>query len=60
MIHEGDFKIQHLVTHSGLSVEIIEETLFDDIDPYRQSFMNINTPADLELARKTSSHSSLP
>jgi len=34
--------------------------LFDDIDPHRQSFMNINTPADLEFARKTSSHSSLP
>jgi molybdopterin-guanine dinucleotide biosynthesis protein A len=60
MIHEGDLKLQHLVTHSGLSVEIIEESLFDDIDPYRESFMNINTPADLEFFRKTSSHSSLP
>jgi len=60
MIQEGDLKIQNLVSQSGLTVEIIEETLFDDIDPYRQSFMNINTPADLEFARKTSSHSSLP
>jgi molybdopterin-guanine dinucleotide biosynthesis protein A len=60
MIHEGDLKLQHLVTHSGLSVEIIEESLFDDIDPYRESFMNINTPADLEFFRKTSSHSSIP
>jgi molybdopterin-guanine dinucleotide biosynthesis protein A len=60
MIQEGDLKIQNLISRSGLTVKIIEETLFDDIDPYRQSFMNINTPADLEFARKTSSHSSLP
>ena len=60
MIQEGDLKIQNLVAKPGLKVEIIQETLFDDIDPHRQSFMNINTPADLEFARKTSSHSSLP
>jgi molybdopterin-guanine dinucleotide biosynthesis protein A len=60
MIQKGDLKIQNLVAQPGLSVEIIQETLFDDIDPHRQSFMNINTPADLEFARKTSSHSSLP
>jgi len=60
MIQEGDLKIQNLVTQPGLTVEIIQETLFDDIDPHRQSFMNINTPADLEFARKTSSHSSRP
>ena len=56
MIQKGDLKIQNLVTQPGLNVKIIEETLFDDIDPYRKSFMNINTPADLEFARKTSSH----
>ena len=60
MIQEGDLKIQNLVAQPGLTVEIIQETLFDDIDPHRQSFMNINTPADLEFARKTSSHSSRP
>ena len=60
MIQEGDLKIQNLVSRSGLTVKIFEESLFDDIDPYRQSFMNINTPADLEFARKTSSHSSHP
>ena len=54
MIQKGDLKIQNLVTQPGLTVKIIEETLFDDIDPYRKSFMNINTPADLEFARKTS------
>ena len=60
MIHEGDLKLQNLVSRSDLTVKIIEETLFDDIDPSRLSFNNINTPADLEFARKRSSHSSLP
>ena len=54
MIQKRDLKIQNLVTQPGLTVKIIEETLFDDIDPYRKSFININTPADLEFARKTS------
>ena len=56
MIQEGDLKIQNLISQPGLRVELIQETLFDDIDPYRQSFMNINSPADLEFARKYSSH----
>jgi len=56
MIQKEDLKIQNLVTHSDLAVEILKESLFDDIDPYRRSFMNINTPADLEFARKTFSH----
>ena len=59
MIYEGDLKIQNLLNRSELSVEIIQESLFDDIDPHRQSFMNINTPADLEFARKMSSRHSL-
>jgi len=60
MIHEGDLKIQNLISRSGLTVNIIEESLFDDIDPSRLSFNNINTPADLEFARKRFSQSSLP
>ena len=55
MIQIEDLKIQNLVAHSSLKVGIIEESVFDDIDPYRWSFMNINTPADLEFARKTCS-----
>jgi molybdopterin-guanine dinucleotide biosynthesis protein A len=60
MIHEGDLKIQNLVSCSDLTVKIVEETLFDDIDPFRLSFGNINTPADLEFARKRSSQSFPP
>lgn len=59
MIYEGDLKIQNLLKRSDVSVEIIQESLFEEIDPHRQSFMNINTPADLELAQKMSSHHSL-
>ena len=55
MIQKEDLKIQNLVAHSSLKVNIIEESVFDDIDPYRRSFMNINTPADLEFSRKTDS-----
>ena len=58
MIHEGDLKIQNLITRPGLTVKIVEESVFDDIDPSRLSFNNINTPADLEFARKRFSHSS--
>jgi len=60
MIHEGDLKIQNLVSCSDLTVKIVEEALFDDIDPFRLSFGNINTPADLEFARKRSSQSFPP
>jgi len=56
MIQKDDLKIQNVVTHSDLTIQILGESLFDDIDPYRRSFMNINTPADLEFARKMSSH----
>ena len=53
MIQDDELKIQNLVNYSELHVEVMEESMFDDIDPFRQSFMNINTPADLEFARKT-------
>ena len=58
MIQEGDLKIQNLFSRSGLTIHNIEESLFDDIDPFRLSFNNINTPADLEFARKRASQSS--
>jgi len=53
MISNNELKIQHLINHSSLSVQILEEKLFDHFDPQRLSFMNINTPADFEFARKT-------
>ena len=55
MIHEGNLRIQSLAFHSSLSVQIIDEAMFQDIDPYGYSFLNINTPSDLEFARKAAS-----
>jgi molybdenum cofactor guanylyltransferase len=55
MIHEGNLRIQSLAFHSSLSVQIIDEVMFKDIDPYCYSFLNINTPSDLEFARKAAS-----
>ena len=52
MIHEDDLKIQHLFSKQGFTLRSIEEEFFDDIDPHRLSCMNINTPADLEFAKK--------
>ena len=52
MIHREDLRIQNLTLEEQLSVNILEESCFDHIDPNRKSFLNINTPADLEFARK--------
>ena len=59
MIHDGDLKIQNLLTHSDLSIDILDESIFHNIDPYGKTFMNINTPADFEFARKISLDPSL-
>lgn len=56
MIHDGNLRIQSLVKDPSLSVQIVEESLFDDIDPHGYSFLNINTPSDYEFARKAASH----
>ena len=56
MIQEGNLRIQSLIQDPTLSIQIVEETLFVDIDPHGYSFLNINTPADYEFARKAASH----
>jgi molybdenum cofactor guanylyltransferase len=56
MIQEGNLRIQSLIQDPSLSVRIVEEPLFDDIDPHGYSFLNINTPADYEFARKAGPH----
>jgi len=53
MIAQNDLKIQHLINDPSLSVHFLDEKLFHDVDPQHLSFMNINTPADFEFARKT-------
>ena len=56
MIQEGNLRIQSLIQEPSLSIQIVEETFFDDIDPFGYSFLNINTPADYEFARKAAAH----
>ncbi|MDT3777965.1 molybdenum cofactor guanylyltransferase [Nitrospira sp. MA-1] len=56
MIQDGNLRIHSLIQDSSLSVQIVEESLFDDIDPHGYSFLNINTPFDFEFARKAASH----
>lgn len=56
MIKEGNLRIQSLIQDPTLSIQIVEETFFNDIDPHGYSFLNINTPADYEFARKAASH----
>ncbi len=55
MLEQGDLKIQNLFSYPELRMDVMKESLFDDIDQCRQSFNNINTPADLEFARKRAS-----
>ena len=59
-IHEGDLKIQSLAAHPSLAIEILDESFFHEIDPYGKTFLNINTPADFDYARKISLDSSRP
>lgn len=56
MIQNGNLRIQDLIQDPSLSVKIVEESLFEDIDPHGYSFLNINTPSDYEFARKAASH----
>jgi molybdenum cofactor guanylyltransferase len=45
-------KVQALAEAPGLIVRLVSEKDFLDVDPQLLSFFNINTPADLEFARK--------
>lgn len=45
-------RVQGLVEVPGLTVKLVPEKDFLDVDPQLLSFFNINTPADLEFARK--------
>lgn len=56
MIRNGNLRIHSLVQDPALSIQIVEESLFNDIDPHGYSFLNINTPSDYEFSRKTVSH----
>lgn len=52
MARSGHLKLQDLCREPGLSVRLVSEEDLRGVDPQFLSFMNINTPADLEFARK--------
>ena len=47
-----NLKVQDLCQASGLSARLVSEDEIRGIDPQFLSFLNVNTPADLEFARK--------
>jgi molybdopterin-guanine dinucleotide biosynthesis protein A len=51
MLKAHDLKIQKIVRHPTLQVRFITETELSGIDPDGRSFLNVNTPSDLEAAR---------
>ena len=51
MILGRQLKIQELVSHASLRVQYITEADLLTIDPSGRSFHNVNTPADLDVAR---------
>jgi molybdopterin-guanine dinucleotide biosynthesis protein A len=52
MAKAQQLKVQALAEIPGLTVKVVPEKDFLDVDPHLLSFFNINTPADLEFARK--------
>jgi molybdenum cofactor guanylyltransferase len=52
MAKAQQLKVQGLTEVPGLTVRLVSEKDFLDVDPQLLSFFNINTPADLEFARK--------
>lgn len=51
MILVRQLKIQEMVSHAALRVRYVTEADLLTIDPSGRSFQNVNTPADLEVAR---------
>jgi molybdopterin-guanine dinucleotide biosynthesis protein A len=52
MARAKNLTVQELSKEPDLSVRLIIENELQDLDPRFLSFLNINTPADLEFARK--------
>ncbi len=51
MLHARHLKIQHLATHPSLRTRFVTESELRKIDHEGLSFINVNTPADLDAAR---------
>jgi molybdopterin-guanine dinucleotide biosynthesis protein A len=51
MLHARQLKIQDLATHQSLHTRLVAESELRKIDYEGLSFINVNTPADLDAAR---------
>jgi molybdenum cofactor guanylyltransferase len=52
MVKEENLRLQELLNDPSLRVRMVPESNILPLDPHLLSFMNLNSPADLELARK--------
>ena len=52
MMRTDQLSMQKLALCSELNVKVVEQSYIADLDQNFLSFMNINTPADLEMANK--------
>jgi molybdenum cofactor guanylyltransferase len=52
MVRTHHLKIQDIVANPSLKVRLIKGGELSRIDPEGRSFLNVNTPADLDAARK--------
>lgn len=51
MLHARQLKIQYLATHPSLHTRLVSDSELRMIDHEGLSFINVNTPADLDAAR---------
>lgn len=52
MIDARDLRLQNITDKRGLTVHRITESEIKNLDPQCLSFLNLNSPADVELAKK--------
>ena len=52
MIDARDLRLQNIADKQGLTVHRISESEITGLDPQLLSFLNLNSPADVELANK--------
>jgi molybdopterin-guanine dinucleotide biosynthesis protein A len=60
MIDAGQFTIQEVARSEHLAIRLVPEDDLRRIDPRLLSFLNLNTPADLEFARKLAAQHRTP
>ena len=51
MVRTGRLKVQDCIGHPSIKVRVVEYDELREIDPEGHSFLNVNTPADLETVR---------